>query len=69
MDGEKSAIMNDFGPKDAILAAPKKKEPPSETTNSIRTRGLVLVSYWAIVLLLGLPMWWKQLRHTGQACH
>lgn len=35
-----------------------KKRPPPESSESIRTRGLVILSFWAIVVLLGFPIWW-----------
>jgi phosphatidylinositol glycan class S len=55
------------GGKDADdqFAAPKaanvtssRKEPPPEKPESIRLRYLVLLSFWAIIILLGLPIWW-----------
>ena len=38
-------------------ATPAKKGPPPESVESIRTRCLVIISFWAIVILLGLPTW------------
>lgn len=35
-----------------------KKQPPPETTDEIRTRSLIIISFWAIVIFLGLPTWW-----------
>ena len=35
------------------------KKPPRETSTEILQRRLVIVSFWAVVLLLGLPIWWK----------
>ncbi|KAH8816588.1 phosphatidylinositol-glycan biosynthesis class S protein [Xylogone sp. PMI_703] len=46
-------------PTNAVEAKTLKKEPPPETAESIRLRQLVLLSFWAIVVLLGLPIWWK----------
>ena len=40
------------------LVVNSKKQPPSETTEEIRTRGLIIISFWAIVIFLGLPTWW-----------
>ena len=40
---------------DAVLA---KKNPPPESSGSIRTRRLVILSFWITVILLGLPTWW-----------
>ncbi|KAI9856848.1 MAG: GPI transamidase component [Vezdaea acicularis] len=36
-----------------------KKKPPPETPEGIRIRTLVISSFWAIVILFGLPIWWK----------
>jgi hypothetical protein len=46
-------------PANAVSAAPKKKEPPPEKPESIRLRSLVIFSFWAVILCLGLPIWWK----------
>lgn len=35
------------------------KQPPPESIASIRNRQLVVLSFWLIVLLLGLPIWWS----------
>ncbi|RYP12968.1 hypothetical protein DL767_010994 [Monosporascus sp. MG133] len=36
-----------------------RKEPPPEKPADIRRRSLVVLSFWVIVILLGLPIWWK----------
>jgi phosphatidylinositol glycan class S len=47
-------------PQHAVDAVPKKKpEPPPESSETIRIRSLVIASFWAIVIFLGLPIWWK----------
>ncbi|KAH6675424.1 phosphatidylinositol-glycan biosynthesis class S protein [Halenospora varia] len=46
-------------PANAVSAAPKKKEPPPETPESIRLRILVIFSFWVIILALGVPIWWR----------
>jgi hypothetical protein len=46
-------------PANAVSVAPKKKEPPPETPESIRLRAFVILSFWAIILFLGLPIWWR----------
>ena len=38
------------------VSAPRK--PPPESVKDIRTRSLVIFSFWAIVIFLGLPVWW-----------
>lgn len=35
-----------------------KKQPPPESSENIHTRSLVVVSFWAIIIFLGLPLWW-----------
>ncbi|MCJ1478030.1 GPI transamidase component [Lambiella insularis] len=34
------------------------KKPPPETPSQIHIRTLVISNFWAIVILLGLPVWW-----------
>lgn len=46
-------------PSTAVNALPVRKEPPPETNDALRLRYLVLLSFWAIIILLGLPVWWK----------
>lgn len=50
-------LKDDAAPDNAVSAAPKKKEPPLESAESFRIRSLVICSFWAIVLFLGLPVW------------
>lgn len=42
----------------AKLVVASKKQPPPESLESIRIRSLVVASFWAIVIFLGLPTWW-----------
>jgi len=42
-----------------IAAVTAKKEPPLESKEAIWTRRLVILSFWAVVILVGLPVWWK----------
>lgn len=44
-------------PLEAIIVA-SKKQPPPESAEETRTRSLVILSFWAIVIFLGLPTWW-----------
>lgn len=37
----------------------QRKVPPPEKPSDIRRRTLVILSFWLIVLCLGLPIWWK----------
>jgi GPI-anchor transamidase subunit S len=49
----------DIAPLDAIPVVPKRKEAPPERPESVTLRRLVVFSFWAIVLFLGLPIWWR----------
>ena len=53
------ALEGDVTPLDAVSAVPKKKEAPPERLESVILRRLVVFSFWAIVLFLGLPIWWR----------
>lgn len=41
------------------VVVPAKKSPPPELPESIRVRTLVILSFWAVVVFLGLPIWWR----------
>jgi hypothetical protein len=51
--------LSEDAPANTFSIAYKKKEPPPEKPADIRARFLVFFSFWAIVLFLGLPIWWK----------
>lgn len=40
-------------------ATSPQKQPPPETQENIFARRCILLSFWAVALFLGLPMWWK----------
>ncbi|KAK1833427.1 phosphatidylinositol-glycan biosynthesis class S protein [Podospora conica] len=40
-------------------ASSTRKEPPVEKPSDIRRRTWVILSFWAIVVCLGLPIWWE----------
>ena len=42
----------------AKLVANLKKQPPPESYDSIRIRSLVIASFWAVIIFLGLPIWY-----------
>ncbi|KAA6407516.1 MAG: GPI transamidase component PIG-S [Lasallia pustulata] len=44
-------------PKDGNVIV-SKKSPPPESSTSIYTRSLVIISFWLVVVCLGLPTWW-----------
>ncbi|KAF2476617.1 beta-lactamase/transpeptidase-like protein [Lindgomyces ingoldianus] len=41
------------------IAVPAPRQPPPETQESVWMRRAVISSFWAVVLFLGLPVWWK----------
>jgi hypothetical protein len=43
---------------DATPAGSSRKQPPPEKPFDIRRRSLVILSFWLIVVCLGLPIWW-----------
>lgn len=55
----KDKLGDNIVPLDAVSAVKRKKEPPPESTEEIKIRSLVIFSFWAIVLFLGLPIWWR----------
>jgi len=57
-----SAQVNDMAdepPQDALDAVGVKKSPPPETAEHILRKRLIIASFWAVVLFLGLPIWWR----------
>ncbi|KAJ4291448.1 GPI transamidase component [Collariella sp. IMI 366227] len=49
-------------PEDTVTASngpSSKKQPPPEKPSDIRRRSHVILSFWLIVLCLGLPIWWR----------
>jgi hypothetical protein len=46
-------------PANAANVSSARKEPPPEKPEQIRMRSFVLLSFWAIIILLGLPIWWR----------
>ena len=46
-------------PSNVVGAVVAPKKPPPETAESIRTRRLVVLSFWLVVLCLGVPVWWR----------
>ncbi|ORY10683.1 GPI transamidase component PIG-S [Clohesyomyces aquaticus] len=43
----------------AAEGAPARRQPPPESNESMWTRRAVIFSFWAVVVFLGLPVWWK----------
>jgi GPI-anchor transamidase subunit S len=40
-------------------ATEAKKEAPPEKPEAIWLRSKVILSFWAVIVFLGLPMWWQ----------
>jgi phosphatidylinositol glycan class S len=55
---KKHGIDEGEAPAAAVSAIPKKKGPPPEKPENIRIRLYVIAAFWAIVLFIGLPIWW-----------
>lgn len=50
-------------PSGARVAAPlpankTNKDPPPEKATDVRRRSYVILSFWALILSVGLPIWW-----------
>ncbi|RKF72370.1 GPI transamidase component PIG-S-like protein [Golovinomyces cichoracearum] len=43
----------------AIRFKSKKKDPPPETPESVRRRRLIILSFWIVIVTIGLPIWWN----------
>jgi hypothetical protein len=56
---ESDAMKSEDAPANAVSVAPMKKEPPPESPESIRLRSYVILSFWVIIIIVGLPIWWK----------
>ncbi|KAI9884604.1 MAG: hypothetical protein M1823_003624 [Watsoniomyces obsoletus] len=42
---------------DILIISPPRKKPPPETPEHTRRRLLIILSFWAIIVFLGLPIW------------
>ena len=53
---------------DKLVSATKvTKNPPPESAEGIRVRGLAIFSFWAIVIFFGLPVWlWTTSIHRAR---
>lgn len=49
----------DSSPPPTPAGAATRKKPPPEKPADIRRRSYIILSFWLIVLFLGLPIWWK----------
>lgn len=54
-------------PSAAVETLLTEKKPPPESAGSIRIRTLVIASFWAVSILLGLPVWfWTTSIHRAR---
>ena len=49
--------LDDANFKLASSPATAQKQPPPESPKSMKTRGFVILSFWAVIILIGLPVW------------
>lgn len=45
--------------KNVVESVTARKQPPAEMKESIWVRRGVIFSFWAVVIFIGLPIWWK----------
>ncbi|CUS13171.1 unnamed protein product [Tuber aestivum] len=45
-------------PESAVSVSQKRKSPPPDTPENTRNRSLVILSFWVVVITVGLPLWW-----------
>ncbi|KAL7268351.1 GPI transamidase component [Rhizina undulata] len=43
----------------SALVTKQKKSPFHDTSEAFQTKPLVILSFWLVVILLGLPLWWR----------
>ncbi|KIW12412.1 hypothetical protein PV08_09689 [Exophiala spinifera] len=43
----------------APQAVPAKREPPPEKPEAVSLRTKIVFSFWAVIILLGVPTWWQ----------
>ncbi|KAL2060698.1 hypothetical protein VTL71DRAFT_9339 [Oculimacula yallundae] len=58
LDSKDGLTGSDQAPANAVSIA-SKKEPPPESPESIRLRTWVIISFWATIIFVGLPIWWR----------
>jgi GPI-anchor transamidase subunit S len=63
-DGDVDQKVTDSGTPKSRPDRPKtaidtKKQPPPEKPEAVWLRTKVIFSFWAVIIFLGLPMWWN----------
>ena len=65
--GQEEDVGSVVGDENLVSSAKTKKKPPPESAEGIRIRSLVIFSFWAIVIFLGLPVWlWTTSIHRAR---
>jgi GPI-anchor transamidase subunit S len=41
------------------MASKLRRQPPPEAKEAVWLRSKVIFSFWAVIVFLGLPMWWQ----------
>ena len=54
--GDNDVKFDDVG-KRPVTIAKASKQPPPEKPENIYIRSLVILSFWAVVIFLGVPIW------------
>ena len=59
--GQKGTISDapETGSSKPIVAINAKKQPPPEKPEAVWLRSKIILSFWAVVVCLGLPVWWQ----------
>lgn len=58
-DADTQPPVSSPGPATASNETQPRKLPPPEKASDVRRRSHIILSFWLIVLCLGLPIWWK----------
>ena len=56
--GMPNALENELSEVSGLMSSSAVRKPPPEPADQTRVRSLVIASFWAIVIFLGLPVWW-----------
>ena len=57
--GDHKAPQTSATSKAADLQPSAERVPPPETPEAIQTRFRVIAAFWAVIIFLGFPIWWK----------
>lgn len=59
VDASSASAPTEEPPVATLEATKARTTPPPESAESIWLRRAAILSFWAVVILLGLPVWWK----------